>query len=229
MTIVATPETISEASEPQADAPPPSHIKIIDGERHRRDAKGRWTLESMFDVKDLLMEDMVRDVVERAEDHRENLAEFRVDMLARAESFNDLLAQEYGAPRGGEKGNMTFSTIDQMMRFQVRVNDILTFGPELQQAKALIDECLQEWSADSRAEIRTLVMRAFDVGKEGKINQSEILMLTRLDIEDHRWKQAVRAIKDSIRSEGTKISVRFEKRDGRRGRWIAIPLDVARA
>ncbi len=110
-----------------------------------------------------------------------------------------------------------------------QVADFIDFGPELQTAKGLIDECLIEWASDSRSEIRTIVTRAFNTDKEGQINKSEILMLLRLDIEDDRWQRAMAALKDSMRVTGSKSYLRFYRRDHPDADWEAITIDLAKA
>ena len=49
----------------------------------------------------------------------------------------------------------------------VAVNESIQFDERLLAAKELIDECIQEWSKDSREELRALVNDAFYVGKSG--------------------------------------------------------------
>ena len=78
------------------------------------------------------------------------------------------------------------------------LGDLIEFGPELQAAKLLIDECLTQWSADSGVEIRALVNRVFQVDKEGQINRAELFMLMRTHIEDERWARAMEAIKSIL-------------------------------
>jgi len=75
----------------------------------------------------------------------------------------------------------------------VQVADHIDFGPELQIAKGLDDECLNEWSAEARPESRAIVTRAFNTDKAGQINRSENFMLLRLDISDARWLRTLAA------------------------------------
>ena len=115
------------------------------------------------------------------------------------------------------------------MRVQVQVADQIAFGPQLQIAKTLIDECLTEWSADSRPEIQSIVTRAFNTDREGQINKAELFMLLRLEIEDARWNRAMDAIRASIRVTGSKEYVRFYARDKVEDGWTAITIDLAKA
>src|SRR3546814_3572491 len=126
-----------------------------------------------------------------------------------------LLAQEYDTSVGGKKGNISLSTFDGCQKVQVQVADLMEFGPELQIAKSLIDECVSEWSADSRVELRALVNRVFAVDKEGQINRAELFMLLRVEIEDARWQKAMTAIRDSIRVIGSHTYVRLDRKSTR--------------
>jgi len=144
-------------------------------------------------------------------------------------SLTALLAEKYGAQKGGAKGNTTFQTLDGCQKVQVQVSDLIDFGPEIQTAKTLIDECLNEWAADSRPEIRAIVTRAFNTDKEDQINRSEILMLLRLEIEDPRWLKAMEAIRDAMRVTGSKSYVRFYTRDAPDAAWTTITIDLAKA
>jgi hypothetical protein len=88
----------------------------------------------------------------------EQVARFKGHTFEDLGALEALLAQEYGVTKGGAKGNKTFMSHDGLYKVQVQVADHIDFGPQLQIAKELIDECLNEWAADSRPSIaiRTL-------------------------------------------------------------------------
>jgi len=159
----------------------------------------------------------------------EQVARFKVHSFDDLGAFEALLAQEYGATVGGAKGNKTLMSFDGLMMVKVQVADHIDFGPELQIAKGLVDECLNEWSAEARPEIRAIVTRAFNTDKAGQINRSEIFMLLRLDIEDARWLRAMTAIRDAMRIVGSKIYVRVYRRPVQDAPWEAVTIDLARA
>lgn len=118
---------------------------------------------------------------------------------------------------------------DGTMKVEVRVADQIDFGPQLQIAKTLVDECLIEWASDSRPEIQAVVQRAFNTDKEGLINRSEIFTLLRLDIQDERWRRAMDAIREAIRVVGSKIYVRTWRRESPQAEWQAVTIDLAKA
>ena len=107
--------------------------------------------------------------------------------------------------------------------------DRVEFGPELQIAKRLLDECLTEWSAESDPKIQAIVTRAFNTDKEGQINKANLFLLLKLDIVEERWTNAMKAIRDAIRVTGTKEYVRFYQRKRPQDRFEAIPINIADA
>lgn len=201
----------------------------VQGKPYMADAKGGLVPVESIRAQDKLEDETVRKIMHYAEDLSAQVGRFKGHTFNDLGALEALLAQEYGAKKGGAKGNKTFMTFDGLMKVQVAVADQLDFGPQLQVAKSLIDECLNEWAADSRAEIRTLVTRAFNTEKEGQINRSEVFMLLRLEIEDERWQRAMQAIRDAMRIVGSKTYVRAYKRTTHDAAWQAVTIDLAKA
>ncbi len=208
---------------------PRAHPAAIDvaGQPYLRDAKGALVPLSAVKATDLLMDEVVRKATDTAAALSARLRRFKETAFNSVGEFQALLAQEYDAAIGGKKGNITLTSYDGCRKVQVQVSDILEFGPELQAAKTLIDECLAEWAAGSGAELRALVNRVFSVDKEGQINRAELFMLLRVEIADERWQRAMNAIRESIRVIGSRSYVRFYERDAADATWRAIPLDIA--
>ncbi len=204
-------------------------VTIINGREFLTDAKGGYVPLNMVKAQHQLEDETVRKIMAFALDLNAQIARFRNHTMVDLGTFDALLAQEYGAKIGGAKGNRTYQTFDGLMKVQVQVADQVDFGPELQVAKKLVDECLNEWSADSRPEIQALVSDAFDTDKEGKINRSKIFMLLRHSIEDERWQRAMDAIRDAMRITGSKEYVRFYTRQKPEDGWQAVTIDLARA
>ena len=110
---------------------------------------------------------------------------------------------------------------------QRAVSETLQFDERIQAAKSLIEECLQDWTAGSRDELKTIIDRAFDVDKEGNLNTNKILALRRVDIKDDRWRRAMDAISDSVQVIGSKSYIRIYKRVGNTDKYVPISLDLA--
>ncbi|MCW1842274.1 DUF3164 family protein [Prosthecomicrobium hirschii] len=204
---------------------------VIDlgGNRYMRDTRGALVPVNLVRPMDKLMDETVRKMVGFARDLSAQIARFKGHCFDDVGSLQALMAQEYGAQLGGRRGNITLTSFDGTLKVTVQVADEIEFGPELQEAKKLVDACLSEWSAGAGDELRAVVNRAFQVDKEGQINRSEIFMLLRVAIEDPRWQSAMDAIRDSIRVIGSKTYIRFHERTAPDAPWGAITIDLAAA
>lgn len=199
------------------------------GTPHMRDGKGHLVPVQFIKDQDKLEDQTVRKIISFANDLSDQIARFRGHTMTDLGEFDALLAEEYNATKGGKKGNRTYQTFDGLMKVQVQVSDHIDFGPELQIAKNLIDECLNEWTEVGSDEARVIITRAFNTDKEGQINRSEIFMLLRLNFKDERWKRAMQALRDAMRITGSKEYVRFYKRKIITDKWQAITIDLAKA
>jgi hypothetical protein len=225
--IKATPFPVIQT--PRFDDRENGGVTEVRGKKYMSDAKGSLVPLEMIKPQDKLEDETVRKVMFYARQLSAQVGRFKAHTFNDLSAFEALLAQEYSAAKGGTKGNKTFLSFDGLMKVQVAVADLIDFGPQLQIAKSLIDECLTEWAADSRAEIRALVTSAFNTDKGGLVNRSEIFMLLRLDIEDARWKQAMDAIRAAMRIVGSKTYIRVYERETHDGQWQAVTIDLAKA
>lgn len=201
----------------------------VGGKPYMTDAKGNLVPLSMVKPMDKLADETVRKMIDYARGLSAQIGRFKGHCFDDVGSLQALIAQEYDAKLGGPKGNISLTSFDGLQKVTVQVADQIEFGPELQAAKRLVDECLGEWSEGSRDELRAFVNRAFNVDKEGQINRAELFMLLRVAVEDVRWQNAMQAIRDSIRVIGSKTYIRFHERDAAGGAWRAITIDLAAA
>lgn len=172
---------------------------------------------------------VVRQLCEEAKRQSAALVGFKVAAMSTVHEFLERSLMDYDVHRGGKKGNVTLVSADGRHKVERRVQDTISFDGRLQAAKALIDECIQNWSKDINANIRLLVNDAFRIDRQGRINTARVLALRRLEIADEKWQQAMQAIGDSMRIAGTKPYIRFYERDDATGEYTPIRLDVAAA
>ena len=200
---------------------------VINGATYLHNARGDLVPINNIKATDLLQDEMVRRACAFAEDLSAELARFQAHQYADIADFDALLDQEYGvkAPRS-TKGNRSFSTIDGSLQVKVCVADQIAFGPELQSAKKLLDELILERAEGADTLLVALVTQAFKTDKEGKVDTGSILALRRLEVDDARWGDIVRAIDDSVKVFGSKSYLRFYRRTAD-GRMVMIPLDMA--
>jgi hypothetical protein len=196
---------------------------IPDG--YLEDSQGRLVPEAKVKTLDKLRTEIVQKLVAGARQQAADLEAFRKHAFSQIADFCELSAAEYGRAWGGQKGNITLTSFDGAQRVDLVVAENHTFDERLQTAKELIDECVRDWSHDSRPELQLLVNDAFQVDKKGNVNTKRILSLRKFDIDDPRWLKAMEAISDSLTVAGTRSYLRFYER-GQDGGWRQLPLDI---
>ncbi|UIA88636.1 DUF3164 family protein [Erwinia tracheiphila] len=172
------------------------------------------------------MDAFVRARVAEAKVKSQAMAEFKQGAFGDCYAWVELSAEKFGRKPGGVKGNVTFSTFDGSQQIEIAVQDRLTFGPELQVAKDMIDDCLKAWSAGADEKLLTLITDAFDVDKEGKLNTGLIISLRQLNIQDELWQQAMDALNKALVVSVTSTYINFKEQD-ESGKLVNIPLDIA--
>ncbi|MFA5719387.1 MAG: DUF3164 family protein [Desulfobulbaceae bacterium] len=193
---------------------------------YMQNAMGHLVPVESIKEEDKLRDEFVRSTVTEARMIADVVAGFKRRLDAEMQAFLDMSAEQYGAALGGAKGNVTLTSFDGKYQVLRAVSDQLDFNEKLQAAKSLIDECLREWTKDSRSEIRALIDQAFQVDKKGRINAKRILSLRQLKIDDPTWQRAMEAIADAVTVTGSRVYFRIYERD-EHGNYRQIPLDFS--
>ena len=196
-------------------------------EGYRADAKGCLVPESMIKPIDRARDELVQELARQAKGVSDGLRDFKAKVFADINAFVDLSAEQYDVKLGGKKGNVSLHSFDGAYRVNLSMQDTLVFDEGLLAAKALIDECINEWTEGSRSELKTLINAAFQVDKEGNISTARVLGLRRLKIKDEKWQRAMEALSDSLQVHTSKQFVRVYKRDDA-GEYQLVSLDIAK-
>jgi len=195
-------------------------------EGYKKNAVGHLVpVESIQEI-DLARDEFVSSMVAKAKSFEGILKAFKANIRDDFQAFVDLSAEKYQANLGGEKGNISLKSFDGGMEVSRDISELIEFDERLHVAKALVDECLREWTKHSDSKIRTLVESAFQVDKKGNVNTKRILGLRKLKIDDDKWKLAMEAISDAITVTGTRIYFRFYER-GDQDRMQQVNLDFS--
>jgi len=199
-----------------------------------KNAQGNLVPEEAIKPIDKERDKLVKKLVASARALQATMAAFKSGAMGDVETFVERSAERYDVKLGGKKGNITLPSFDGQYKIQLAVADRLVFDERIQAAKALVDECIHEWTTDSSAEIKALIEHAFQADKEGQLNTGRILGLMRLSIEDKKWQRAMDAIKDSMQVASTCSYLRIYERVGDSdtqaagtGRYQQISLDIA--
>ncbi|MGO3029505.1 DUF3164 family protein [Pseudomonas helleri] len=192
-----------------------------------QDAQGRMVPESLIKPIDIERDRLVRQLVGSANKLSGELANLKAAAFGDIEAFIELSAEQYGIALGGKKGNVTLYSFDGRFKIQRSVQESIAFDERLQAARALIDECLRDWTQGARPEVATLANDAFRTDSQGEIRTARVLALRRLDIKDERWQRAMQAIGEACQVVGSKSYIRVYERIGDSDQYRAISLDIA--
>jgi hypothetical protein len=165
---------------------------------------------------DKLRDELVREIT--ADYHRlaEEVAALKDKARNDVDAFLDISASRYGEDLGGKKGNVTIYSYDGSLKIVRSVRALMVFDEGLDTAKRLIDQCLTDWTAGGREEVRLIIDRAFRPNSMGHVNTSSVLALRNLAINDERWIRAMTAITDSLKAMNSRdvILVYMRNEDG---------------
>lgn len=194
---------------------------------YKKNAMGHLVPVEQIQPIDLARDELVMEKAAKIKFAQEQLRQLKAEIMGDISAFVSLAAEKYDAQVGGQKGNVTLMSFDGRFKLRRQISENLSFDERLQAAKALIDECIREWTQGSRTELQALINDAFQVDKEGRINTGRILGLRRLNIDDDRWHRAMEAISDSLQVTGTTAYFRLYERVGNGDRYVSVPLDMA--
>jgi aminopeptidase N len=194
---------------------------------YRVDGQGRLIPESIIKPVDAMRDQLVQQLVDRASGLNKQLNDYKAQAFGDIQAFIELSAEQYNVKIGGKKGNVTLYSFDGRYKVQQAVQERVAFDERLQAARALIDECLTEWTENARPEVIALVNDAFRTDTNGEIRTARVLALRRYDIDDERWLRAMAAIGDACQVIGSKSYIRVYERVGDTDQYRSISLDIA--
>jgi hypothetical protein len=179
---------------------------------YRQDSKGNLIPEANIKPLDLLRDELIQFVIDEGKHIARMAADYKATALKEIQAFVDNAAMEYDVQLGGKKGNVTMVSFDGRYKILRAIDENITFNEQLEAAKALIDECLADWTKDANDNIRAIVNQAFQMNKAGEISTARVLGLRRINIDDSRWKKAMEAIANSLTVVGSKTYLRLYER-----------------
>ena len=194
---------------------------------YMKNANGALVPDAKVKPIDKIRQQVVTSMCEEAKKLAAQMVGYKLASMAALEEFVNRSLSDYDVKCGGKKGNVTLVSFDGRYKVVRQMAEHIVFDERLQAAKLLIDECIQAWAKGSNANIKVLVNDAFQVDREGKISTGRVLGLRRLQIDDDKWLEAMRAIADSMNVSGTKPYIRFYERNEHSGEYVAISLDMA--
>jgi len=200
-------------------------VEIPDG--YRENKLGHLVPEATIPEIDLLRDQFVMDALEQAQQLREYTMQVKKKIFSDFQTFMQLSFEKHDVKYGGNKGNVTLLSYDGKYRMQVAVATHMQFNEQLQAAKTLIDECLQDWTENVDDKVKALITHAFQTDTAGKISTYRVLELTRLKIDDPKWVRAMGAVHASLEPTDKSTYIRFSYKTGD-DKYETLTMDFSR-
>jgi hypothetical protein len=179
------------------------------------------------DIKpqDLLKHDLVMQLTAQAKEQSKAHEDFKKRVFSEVNDLIALVADEYEVSIGGAKGNVSLTSFDQKKKIQVGIADQISFGSEIDIAKQLITEVIEDELADTSSFIAQLMRDAFESDKQGLYNKNRILALRKYRDanKSDKWVNAMKALDEAIICSNSKTYITFQERNIQ-GAWVQIPL-----
>lgn len=176
-------------------------------------------------AQDLLKHDLVMELTAQAKEQSKAHEDFKRKVFSEVNDLIALVASDYNVSIGGAKGNISLTSFDQKKRITVGIADQISFGAEIDIAKQLITEVIEEELADTSSFIAQLMRDAFEADKQGQYNKNRILALRKYrdSNKSDKWTNAMKALDEAIICSDSKTYITFQERNIQ-GAWVQIPL-----
>lgn len=195
----------------------------------KENAQGAHVPVSRIKPLDLIRDELVNKIIREALEINQLIRNLKENSLDEIATFLELSAAEHNVVMGGKKGNVQLTSFNGKHKILRAKHDYMTFDERLLVAKQLISECLEDWSGRPGVPRGLVVIaeRAFRRNAAGEISVSRVLDLRSHDIDDERWKKAMKIITDSIQVMSTVTYLRLYERVGNTDEYKQISLDIA--
>lgn len=194
-------------------------------EGYLEDSEGRLVRMDRVRPEVVQADETVRDLVGRAIATSRQITEVKRAFLDDMAAHCALVAERYGAHITGKDGNVCLVSYDGKMKVERLTADRISIGEGILAAEKLIREIIDEIE-DGVA--KAIVDRAFRRHrKTGQLSAARLVDLVSVEIDDPRWRSAVQAIREAMRTEGNVTYFRAYQRAGASQPWQHIPLDFS--
>lgn len=194
---------------------------------YRRNALGHLVPEGEVPEHEKLRDEVTRELAAEAEELSRRLTAFKKKALGDIAGLVQLAAERHEVKLGGEKGNITITSYDGSYKILRTYAEVVQFTESVEAAKALIEECMSNWSEGANSHLRVLVQAAFRSNRNGDLKTGRVIELLSYPIDDPDWQRGMQALREAIQVTGRAVYVRVYKREPNSKQYRPIPLDIA--
>ncbi|MFT8896745.1 MAG: DUF3164 family protein [Acetobacter sp.] len=204
-------------------------IEIVKGEEMIRNGDGCLVPVSRLRPDVVLTDQVTRSIVRKMRELAEHNARVKREIFEEVQAYQELMFERYRAKLGGRRGGLTISSFNDLQRVTLQTTDYSRVTAALPAAQALMNEILDDLTGNVGADIRTLIMAAFERDeKTGRVNVQRLNGLKKYSLDHPKWPDFIMAINDAIEPAGSKESVRAYARSSHTDEPQQIVVDFSR-
>jgi len=221
-------EAINTASEAMGGSPVPQgsvwDMPVPEG--YMRDSQGRLVHESTLSEADAMRKRLVTDLVSRAIGEAAAVTKFVEAAYAELYSFCQLSAERFGV-RWGETDSFSMTSICGRFKIACDVDQGIAINESVGAAKALLDECLSDWSAGGKPQAVALLANTFRPTRNGKLSLTRLFDLLRNRdkpefVGEEKFQRLCDALEAAIQTTGKRRYMRFYARRTPADKWEMV-------
>jgi hypothetical protein len=195
-------------------------------EGYLRDSQGRLVHESTLSEADAMRNRLVSDLVSRAITAASRARAFVDSAYAELYSFCQLSAERFGV-RWGETDSFSMTSICGRFKVACDVDQGIAINESVGAAKALLDECLADWSAGGKPQAVALLANTFRPTRNGKLSLTRLFDLLRNRDKpefkgEEKFKRLCDALEAAIQTTGKRRYMRFYVRRTPADKWEMV-------
>lgn len=204
-------------------------IEIVDGVEMIRSDWGTLVRVDRLRPETVLADQTARSIVARMKALAEHNAREKQAIMDDVDAYLTLVFERYGARLGGRRGGVTIAAFGDRQKVVTQTADYNRITAALPAAQALMNEILDDLTDGADADLRVLIMKAFERdGKTGRVNVQRLNGLKQLKLNHPKWPEARQAIEDAIEPAGSKLRLCAYARDNNDDRYEQVIVDFSR-
>lgn len=167
-------------------------------------------------------------ILRMAQDINKRLAELKKYVHTATQEIVELVAEENKIEKIQGKGNYTWYNFSRQIRIEIQLNERIVFDDmKINEAKALLDEFLEQKITTSAAFVKSIILDAFSTSK-GKLDTRKVMSLFKYKskISDEMFQRALELIGDAIDRPSSKIYSRISVRNDK-GEYEYVDLNYS--
>lgn len=204
-------------------------IEIVNGEEMIRNCSGLLVHVRYLRADVALTDEVARSVVRKMRALAEHNARVKREIFEEVHAYQDLMLERYNARTGGRRGGLSIASFTDCQKVEVSTADYNRVTAALPAAQALMNEILADLTGNVDANIRTLIMAAFERNeKTGRVNVQRLNGLKKYSLDHPKWPDFILAINEAIEPAGSKTGIRVYTRDKVEDGWEQVVVDFSR-